>query len=125
MTQFSMFQPQGIRRNAAQMDADFVASVLEVPTREILGMVRGTDGIESQRGAVKVSRGAKCEAMRTRILFILATEGPMTDRELELRVEWCNEAPSTVRKRRVELLQAGKVEKCGRRDNMATWRIAG
>lgn len=106
----------------AKRDAEFVAPVLATPTRELQGMVRGEGSIESQRAAVdQLSGRAKLQA---RILEILASEGAQTDRELEERPEFADYGPSTVRKRRSELKQAGRLVKIGRRDGMAVWDVA-
>lgn len=85
-------------------------------------MVRGDDSTESQRGAVdQLSTRTK---LQYRILEILATEGPQTDRELETRTEFRGYGPSSVRKRRSECFQQGRVVKAGRRDKMSLWAIA-
>jgi hypothetical protein len=105
----------------ARRDAEFVAPVMATPTHELRGMVRGTDAIESQRAATdQLSGRAKLQA---RLLDIIATEGPQTDKELEARPEFADYGPSTVRKRRNELMQAGKLERAGRRDGCAIWQI--
>lgn len=120
-------QPIGVRRNERQMDLAFVAPVLATPTRALLGMVRGSGGgssIESQRAAVDTL--SMSERIRRRIMEILATEGPLNDRELEARVEFRCYAPSTVRKRRSELYAdgRGRIMKVGRRDKMAIWDVS-
>lgn len=100
----------------------FTQAVLETPTREIRGMVRGNDSWESQRAAVDVL--SKCAWVKRRILEIIATEGAQTDGELELRPEFDGLGASTVRRRRTDLFQAGKLVRAGRRDKMACWEIA-
>lgn len=50
---------------------------------------------------------------------------PLTDRELETRPEFARYAPSTIRKRRSELYQAGALIAVGERDRMTTWALAG
>jgi len=114
--------PRGVRRSEAQMDLEFVAPVLAVPTREIRGMVREEGSIESQRAAVDVKQG--CAWIRWRIMCILAAEGPQNARELESRNEFRRFGVCTVRKRITELKQAGQVVQVGRRDKMAVWGIA-
>jgi len=106
------------------MDLDFVQPVLDTPTQAIRGMVRETDTIEAQRGAVDQLQGRAL--LQWRILQIIATEGPQTDRELELRAEFRGYGPSTVRKRRSELahMEPPKLVKVGRRDKLSLWGIA-
>ena len=106
----------------AKRDAEFVDIVIKTPTSELQGMVRGEGSIESQRAAVdQLSGRAKLQA---RIVAIIETEGPQTDRELEERPEFAHYGPSSVRKRRSENLQAGRLVKIGRRDGMAVWDVA-
>jgi hypothetical protein len=115
-------RPRGVRRNEAQMDLAFVAPVLATPTAEIRGMVRGEGSIETQAAAVR-ARSTRV-ALQERILEILATEGPMNDRQLETRNEFRGYAPSTVRKRRSELLEADRIVAVGRHEGMAVWDLA-
>jgi hypothetical protein len=105
-------------------DADdlFAHTVIDTPTREIVGMVRGNDPIESQAAAVAVK--PDCQWLRWRLLQILATQGIQTARDLESRAEFKAFGPSTVRKRISELRQAGKITQQGREDGMAKWGIA-
>lgn len=103
-------------------DESFAAPVLAMPTRELRGMVRETDGIESQRAAVDVS--GRCAKIRERIMQIIAALGPRNARELEEMDEFRDDGPSTVRKRITELKQAGDLVQVGRRDKMAVWDIA-
>lgn len=99
----------------------FAAPVLATPTREIRGMVRGEDSLESQRAACDIR--LKCEGIRRRIMEILVTDGPLNDRELETRNEFRSLGPSSVRKRRGELVDMGLVVADGRRDKMQTWTV--
>lgn len=100
--------PVGVRRNAGQMDAAFVAPVLATPTGEIRGMVRGDDVIESQRAAADVK--PHTTAIQRMILTIIASEGPHTAKQLESRTEFRGLAPSTVRKRVSELAKSTNPE---------------
>lgn len=114
--------PRGVRKDAAQLEADFLAPVLATPTREIRGMVRGNDPIESQAAAVKVL--PRLSALERRLLHILATEGRYNARDLENRVEFKKLAPSTVRCRLSRLKKLGKIVQVGRKDDMGEWGIA-
>lgn len=116
--------PRGVPRSEAQMDLAFVAPVLETPTREIRGMVRGNGSIETQAAAVKVRRGGRCAQIRRRILDILVVEGPQNCHMLEDRTEFRHDGVCTVRKRITELTQEGMVVKVGREDGCALWGIA-
>ena len=109
-------------KSESQLDMEFAQPVLETPTREIRGMVRGGDSLESQRGAV--DQLTTRTRLQHRILAILAEEGPLTDRELETRTEFRGYGPSSVRKRRSECFHDGRVVKVGRRDKMSLWDIA-
>lgn len=86
------------------------------------GMVRNSNPETSVKAAVKVI--AKQSKLHEAILSVLKSEGPLNDRELENRPEFWTYAPSTVRKRRTELYQAGLVESCGEKDGLTVWRVA-
>ena len=109
-------------KGAAQLDIDFENRVFAVPTHRIRGLVRGESPIESQRGAVDVL--GKQTMIQRQILHMLVEEGPLTDRQIESHAIFANLGPSTARKRRVELFQAGLIVKVGRRDKMSLWDIA-
>ena len=96
----------------------FAAPVLAISTNAILGMVRGEGSIESQAAACRVL--GKVSRLQGQILEALAGNG-LNDRELEELPIFKTCGPSTVRKRRVELWQAGRLAKAGRRDGMAIW----
>lgn len=100
----------------------FAAAVLAVPTREILGMVRGGDPLESQAAAIKasMSRHDICE----RILGILAHDGPLTARDLEQRPEFAGVGRSTVSARCSDLKIDGRAVIVGRRDGSALLDLA-
>lgn len=93
--QGEMFQPVGVRRGAAAMDEAFARMVIEVPTAETRGLVRGTDPLSSQAAALTVK--PKISALQRRILEIIAMEGPRSAKALERRTEFGRYAPSTVR----------------------------
>lgn len=60
--------------------------------------------------------------LQQQIVNALLTRGPMTDGELEKLDRFAGYGPSTVRKRRSELLQDGKVVWTGKtRDRMKEW----
>ncbi len=109
-------------KSESQLDIDFTAKVIAVPTRLLAGLVRGSDPIESQMGAVKQIEGRS--ALQRKILWILAECGPLNAADVERRVEFRNLSPSTVRKRISELKQAGEIVQRGRKDGMAEWDIA-
>ena len=112
-----MSRPQ----TARQLDLAFAQKVLDTPTRLLAGMVRGSDRLESQYAAVRQLEGRT--ALQGRILLVLATEGPLTARELESRTEFRGYGFSTVRKRISELKQSGMVVQVGRKDRMAQWDL--
>ena len=100
----------------------FEQRVLDTPTSEIAGMVRGADPMESQHASGRVH--PQLTKIQERIADILARDGPHNAAELESRVEFSNCAPSTCRKRITELKVAGRIVQVGRRDGMAVWAIA-
>lgn len=113
----------------AKRDAEFVAPVLETPTRDIRENVRGTDPIESQRAAVDVLK-RDCAWIRTRLREIAATEGPQTAREFEERDEFrrAGFSKNTIRRRVTDCKQAAErgepgLVQVGRRDGMAVWGV--
>jgi len=108
----------------APQDSDdlFAQKVIETPTRLIRGKVRGTDGLESQRAAVDALLSGPW--IREKILQAIATEGPKTDGELENRPEFAHCGQTTVRCRRHDLSDAGKLVIVGRRDKMRLYDLA-
>lgn len=63
--------------------------------------------------------------LQQQILTALLVRGPMTDGELEKLPQFASYGPSTVRKRRSELYQDGRVIPTGkRRDGMKEWAPA-
>ena len=109
------------RRTEAQLDMAFAAPVLATPTRAIRGMVRGTDAIESQRGAVR--QVSTRTMLQRRILEILAIEGDQNVKQLEARAEFRDLGVCTVRKRVSELFHSEMIERAGREDGCAVWRV--
>lgn len=107
-------------RDEDQIDL-LAAPVLATPTRLLRGMVRGEGSLTSQRGAVDVL--GKRAWVKRAILMAIATEGPATDAELENRSEFAACGPSSVRKRRSELYQAGKLRDVGVRDKLTLWDL--
>jgi hypothetical protein len=86
------------------------------------GMVH-RDGLPTEReAAAKVAR--KLGELHHAVLEELRARGPMTDRELECLARFDALGPSTVRKRRSELFQVGRLEAFGKRDGLTVWRIA-
>lgn len=108
-------------KGAAQIDFDFTNKVLDTPTRLLVGLVRGSDTMESQHAAVVVKD--RLTAIQRTILTILASDGPLNAKDLERRIEFRNLSPSTCRKRISELKQAGAIVQVGRKDGMAEWDI--
>lgn len=106
----------------------FEATVLATPTREVRGLVRGSDPIESQAAAVRAK--AHQTRLQQAILHILASEGPQTAKEVECRAEMRAYGPSTVRRRFTELKEAGLIVQAEiegrkqRREGCAVWEIA-
>lgn len=84
---------------------------------EVLGMVRRSNP-QTSVGAARAVRSVR-SGLQLKILSILQRGGPMTDEELETHAELAamNLAPSTVRKRRSELFQAGELVEAGERAN--------
>ena len=109
-------------RSESQISLDFERKVIHAPALRIVGMVRGSDPLESQAGAIKQLEGRS--ELQRKILWILAECGPLNAADVERRVEFRNLSPSTVRKRISELKQAGAIVQRGRKDGMAEWDIA-
>ena len=69
----------------------------------------------------RVAKFCKTE-LQTAVYEALIKYGPMTDGELERLDVFAHYSPSTVRKRRSELYQEGRVAKTdARRDGMSVW----
>lgn len=88
---------------------------------DLTGMVRHPDHDTSVAAAAKVFEFRS--ALQREIYDVLLT-GPATDGELEAMDRFAAYGPSTVRKRRSELFQAGLLRKTGaRRGGMTIWEI--
>lgn len=101
----------------AQTDLFGVPAAKQDPLR---GMVRRTDAEEPRIAAAKHvdSRSALQQQ-----IFDLLKANPMTDLELENHPSFSKYGYSTVRKRRSELFKAGQLERAGRRDGLAVWKV--
>lgn len=115
--------PQGVRRNLSNLGQSWehpnlFSQVLDVPTSAIAGMVRGDSPVTSQAAAVRVLE--KLSALQHQVL--MAVDG-LTDRELERLPQFSEYAPSTIRKRRSELWQLGRLREDGTRDGLTVWRV--
>lgn len=66
----------------------------------------------------------KLTDVQHRVLLAFVDLGPMTDYELEILHRFRELSPSTVRKRRGELVRAGLIEPCGRKQSGAGGRSA-
>lgn len=115
-------------KGAAQLDIDFERRVFAVPTHRIRGLVRGSDPLESQAGAVRALNHQT--RLQQAILHIIATEGSQTAKEVEARVEMRGYGPSSVRKRFSELRAANRIVQVEiegrkqRREGCAVWDLA-
>ena len=115
-------------RSESQLSIDFERKVIAAPALRIVGMVRGSDPLESQ-GAAQTAREHQTAIQRT-ILTILASEGPQTAKELEGRIEFRSLGASSCRKRVSELRQAGLIKQVEidgvgqRRDGCAIFDLA-
>ena len=114
-------RPEGVRIDHGQLSMAFERKVLETPVRLLVGLVRPSDPIESQRAAVDVLPHRT--GLQSRILAALKLYGPMTDPELTAldTFEGCGE--STVRTRRAELVAAGHIVKVGRKGKHGLWSL--
>lgn len=116
-------KPQGVRRNLSALGQSWelpnlFSQVVSVPTEAIAGMVRGDSPLTSQAAAVRVL--PKLSALQAEVL---AVADGRTDREIERLPRFAAYAPSTVRKRRSELLQQGRIRADGDRDGLTVWRV--
>lgn len=85
-------------------------------------MHRKTDHQTSIDASERIAKSCKTELQRE-IWRILRNAGPMTDGELERMDCFSHYAPSTVRKRRSELYQDGRLAETGEvRSRMKVWR---
>jgi hypothetical protein len=80
-------------------------------------------GLATEReAAAKVLR--HCSRLHELVLQAFRDRGSMNDRELERLPQFVDLAPSTARKRRSELFQAGRLIADGKRDGLTLWRVA-
>lgn len=114
-------RPEGVRIDHGQLGMSFEQPVLETPVRLLLGLVRPSDPIESQRAAVDVL--AHRTLVQAQILEVLSDKVPRTDPEIAACAIFANRGDSTVRSRRAELVAAGKVQRVGRREKHSLWAI--
>ncbi|SRR6266446_8869390 len=101
--------------------------ILATPSDDIRGMIHADDPDTSRQAARKI---CECRTkLHREVLNALICHGPLTDEELEQLPQFLHYGPSTIRKRRSELYQAGKIEMNGQeRSNargfkMKVWRI--
>ena len=90
----------------------------------------------SRRSDPETSRKAaeslvpRLSKLHEQVLAAFQREGALTDEELERQPEFWTCSPSTVRKRRSELFQMGKLVACGERMNargsakLTVWRLS-
>ena len=115
-------------RSESQLSIDFERRVIHAPALRIVGMVRGSDPIESQGAAQKAVKHQT--RLQQAILHLLATEGPATAKEIESRADMRSYGPSTVRRRfselkELKLIRQVEVDGVGqRRDGCAVFDIA-
>ena len=100
MTDLDLFDTGHLRRmvhhNAIRTEVDAAAKVLKV-----------------------------CGRLHSEVMGAFIANGPMTDRELERLPQFAHLAPSTARKRRSELFQAGKlIATDERREGLTVWGAA-
>lgn len=93
-----------------------------VPQFSTPDMHRKMDHATSIDAAERVAKSCRTE-LQGAIYDKLIELGPMTDGELENLPQFSHYAPSTVRKRRSELFQDGRVAETGdKRDRMKVWK---
>jgi hypothetical protein len=94
-------------------------------TTRLRGMVHADPHTTEIAAAEKIV--PRLRDLHLKVLGELKVCGPMTDEQLERLPAFANYGPSTVRKRRSELYQAGFIEPCGEQQNsrgisMKIWR---
>lgn len=89
------------------------------------GMTRRDDHATSVEAAERIA--PKLSELQARVLVAIRDRGPICDGELESLPRFAESAPSTIRKRRGELVALGLVEECGRTEfngsSMKVWRV--
>lgn len=104
------------------MDLFELAAAVEARQLNDPSMHRKVDHQTSIDASERIAKSCKTE-LQSAIFDVLIKRGPMTDGELELLPEFSHYGPSTVRKRRSELYQSGRVaETADRRNRMIVWR---
>ena len=99
----------------------------EAEQMELLGMVRNPDHETSIEAAKELV--PKLGQIHQKVLDAFLEHGEMTDGELENLPQFSSYGPSTIRKRRSELYQSGRLVDTGRtRENergksMVIWRL--
>lgn len=94
--------------------------------QSIKGMVHSDDPSTSVVAANSINQ---CKSrLHQKVMDAFGIYGSMTDSELEGLDEFKDYGPSTIRKRRSELYQSGKLEVCGERNNnrgfkMLVWKV--
>jgi hypothetical protein len=84
----------------------------------------------AHRGGLATERDAarrilpQLSTLHRAVLEALQDHGALNDRELEQLPRFAQYGPSTIRKRRSELYQAGRLVADGKRDGLTAWRIA-
>lgn len=94
---------------------------------DIRGMVHRGDPLTSVESAIVIAR--KANALHELVAQAIRERGPMTDEELERLPLFRGFGPSTVRKRRSELYQAGVLKSVSTKRNsrgrpMLVWDFA-
>lgn len=94
---------------------------------DVRGMVHRDDPATSVDAAAVVA--LRRNVLHEQVLIAFKNHGPMTDAELEQLPAFYGYGPSTIRKRRSELYQAGALVAVGERLNdrgrrMLVWRLA-
>jgi hypothetical protein len=123
----SEFARRGI---AAQRTVDRLTEEANDQSRApdpLRGMVHRSDPGPSRRAAAEMKAHFTETKLHAAVLAAFRDGGPMTDGELEKLAVFDSYGPSTIRKRRSELYQAGKLDKAGERTNergklMTIWR---
>lgn len=105
----------------AQLDAfESVSAQHEAFERRVVRPVARPGNPQSRAARERVK--AKAGWLREEIIKALSY-GPLNDRELEQREVFAPCGPSTVRKRRGDLVKEGLVEKVGVRDGLSLWAL--
>jgi hypothetical protein len=102
--------------------ADEAIANLKRALRRPPGMVRANGHATSEAAASKVAKVRS--GLQEQVLAAFRELGPMTDGEVEKLERFAHCAPSTIRKRRSELYQAGVLVKTNeKRGGMIVWEV--